>query len=176
MDAVQSSRRDGPPGVSGTVETISLAILDYCDIGVTDFSVSGLRSAAEISCPKPIFRELKTGWFSDRSACYLAAGRPVITQETGFSNILPTGRGLLPLLTGLGGWHFPTRGWHLFAGCLQSVWQRLEPSGCCYMLYSCLVAGRARPVIAQCFVAHQRSSSRTNFRHAIGSSVAFWRA
>ena len=35
-----------------------------------------------------------TGWFSDRSACYLAAGRPVITQETGFSRILPTGRGL----------------------------------------------------------------------------------
>ena len=28
---------------------------------------------------------LKTGWFSDRSACYLAAGRPVITQETGFT-------------------------------------------------------------------------------------------
>jgi hypothetical protein len=35
-----------------------------------------------------------TGWFSDRSACYLAAGRPVITQETGFSEVLPTGKGL----------------------------------------------------------------------------------
>jgi hypothetical protein len=35
-----------------------------------------------------------TGWFSDRSASYLAAGRPVITQETGFSKYLPTGRGL----------------------------------------------------------------------------------
>jgi alkanesulfonate monooxygenase len=35
--------------ISGSVETISLAILDYCDIGVTDFSVRGLRSAAEIS-------------------------------------------------------------------------------------------------------------------------------
>jgi hypothetical protein len=35
-----------------------------------------------------------TGWFSDRSACYLAAGRPVITQETGFSKFLPTGKGL----------------------------------------------------------------------------------
>ena len=35
-----------------------------------------------------------TGWFSDRSASYLAAGRPVITQETGFSKFLPTGRGL----------------------------------------------------------------------------------
>jgi hypothetical protein len=36
----------------------------------------------------------RTGWFSDRSACYLAAGRPVITQETGFSKQLPVGRGL----------------------------------------------------------------------------------
>jgi hypothetical protein len=36
---------------------------------------------------------VRTGWFSDRSATYLAAGRPVITQETGFSNILPTGKG-----------------------------------------------------------------------------------
>ena len=37
---------------------------------------------------------LCSGWFSDRSACYLAAGRPVITQETGFSKVLPTGQGL----------------------------------------------------------------------------------
>jgi hypothetical protein len=36
----------------------------------------------------------RTGWFSDRSVCYLAAGRPVITQETGFSKFLPTGAGL----------------------------------------------------------------------------------
>lgn len=36
----------------------------------------------------------RTGWFSDRTACYLAAGRPVITQETGFSQYLPAGRGL----------------------------------------------------------------------------------
>jgi GT2 family glycosyltransferase len=37
---------------------------------------------------------LRTGWFSDRSATYLASGRPVITQETGFGNVFPTGRGL----------------------------------------------------------------------------------
>ncbi len=40
-----------------------------------------------------------TGWFSDRSACYLAAGRPVITQETGFSKYLPTGKGLFGFST-----------------------------------------------------------------------------
>ena len=37
---------------------------------------------------------LRTGWFSDRSACYLAAGRPVITQETGFTRYYGGGKGL----------------------------------------------------------------------------------
>jgi hypothetical protein len=37
---------------------------------------------------------LRSGWFSDRSACYLAAARPVVTQDTGFGNTLPTGEGL----------------------------------------------------------------------------------
>ena len=37
---------------------------------------------------------LRTGWFSDRSATFLAAGRPVITQDTGFGSVLPTGEGL----------------------------------------------------------------------------------
>jgi hypothetical protein len=53
------------------------------------------RCHAEFQCPKPIYRELKTGWFSDRSACYLASGRPVLAEDTGFSDYLPTGRGLL---------------------------------------------------------------------------------
>jgi len=37
---------------------------------------------------------LRSGWFSERSACYLAAGRPVVTQDTGFGTVLPTGEGL----------------------------------------------------------------------------------
>ncbi|MGH7781457.1 MAG: hypothetical protein ACREQR_16720, partial [Candidatus Binataceae bacterium] len=53
------------------------------------------RSRAEILCPKPIYRELRTGWLSDRSACYLATGRPVIAEETGFSEHVPSGRGLV---------------------------------------------------------------------------------
>jgi len=40
-----------------------------------------------------------TGWFSDRTACYLAAGRPAITQETGFSKFLPVGKGLFAFKT-----------------------------------------------------------------------------
>lgn len=38
----------------------------------------------------------QSGWFSCRSTCYLAAGRPVIVQDTGFSKVLPVGKGLLP--------------------------------------------------------------------------------
>jgi hypothetical protein len=53
------------------------------------------RSRAEFQCPKPIHYRIKTGWFSDRSACYLASGRPVLAEDTGFSERLPTGRGLL---------------------------------------------------------------------------------
>ena len=36
----------------------------------------------------------RCGWFSDRSICYLASGRPVIAQNTGFSHFLPTGAGV----------------------------------------------------------------------------------
>jgi hypothetical protein len=51
-------------------------------------------SRGEFTVAKDQNIRLSSGWFSDRSASYLAAGRPVITQETGFSKILPTGRGL----------------------------------------------------------------------------------
>lgn len=41
----------------------------------------------------------QSGWFSCRSACYLAAGRPVVVQETGFSKVLPTGEGIISFKT-----------------------------------------------------------------------------
>jgi hypothetical protein len=53
-----------------------------------------LGSRGEFTVAKDQNVRLRSGWFSDRSACYLAAGRPVVTQETGCSNILPIGRGL----------------------------------------------------------------------------------
>jgi hypothetical protein len=53
------------------------------------------RSRAEFMCAKPIHVVMKTGWFSDRSLAYLASGRPVLAQETGFVERLPTGRGLV---------------------------------------------------------------------------------
>jgi hypothetical protein len=52
------------------------------------------RSKAEFTVAKDQYVRLNSGWFSDRSACYLAAGRPVITQETGFSEIYGNRGGL----------------------------------------------------------------------------------
>ena len=51
-------------------------------------------SRGEFTVAKDQNIRLRSGWFSDRSATYLAAGRPVITQDTGFGNSLPTGEGL----------------------------------------------------------------------------------
>jgi hypothetical protein len=52
-------------------------------------------SYGELGIAKSGYVLSHSGWFSDRSACYLASGRPVLAQETGFSSFLPTGEGLL---------------------------------------------------------------------------------
>lgn len=52
------------------------------------------RSRGEFTVAKDQNVRLRSGWFSDRSATYLAAGRPVVTQDTGFGAALPTGKGL----------------------------------------------------------------------------------
>jgi hypothetical protein len=53
------------------------------------------QSKGEFTAAKDQYVRLNTGWFSDRSACYLAAGRPVITQETGFTKNYGGDAGLL---------------------------------------------------------------------------------
>ena len=53
------------------------------------------RSLGEFTVAKEQYVRPRSGWFSDRSVCYLAAGRPVVTQATGFEKYLPTGNGLL---------------------------------------------------------------------------------
>jgi hypothetical protein len=57
------------------------------------------QSRGEFTVARDQYVRPNTGWFSDRSACYLAAGRPVITQETGFSKFLPSGKGLFGFKT-----------------------------------------------------------------------------
>ena len=53
-------------------------------------------SKAEWSVAKNGYVKGRCGWFSCRSACYLAAGRPVVVQDTGFRDILPVGDGIVP--------------------------------------------------------------------------------
>ena len=52
-------------------------------------------SSIELMVAKGMYVRSRGGWFSDRSACYLASGRPVVAQDTGFGDHLPTGEGLL---------------------------------------------------------------------------------
>jgi hypothetical protein len=56
-------------------------------------------SRGEFTVAKDQYVRLRTGWFSDRSACYLAAGRPVITQQTGFTRLYGGTKGLLAFET-----------------------------------------------------------------------------
>ena len=51
-------------------------------------------SRGEFSVAKNVYAATRCGWFSCRSVCYLAAGLPVVVQDTGFSEFLPTGEGL----------------------------------------------------------------------------------
>jgi hypothetical protein len=64
------------------------------------------RSLAEFSVAKDMYVQTRGGWISDRSLCYLASGKPVLAQETGFSRHYPTGPyggGAPPLLDARGG-------------------------------------------------------------------------
>jgi hypothetical protein len=56
-------------------------------------------SRAEFGIAKSGYVVSRCGWFSDRSACYLACGRPVLAQDTGFSRFVPSGEGLLAFHT-----------------------------------------------------------------------------
>jgi hypothetical protein len=57
------------------------------------------NSGGEFTVAKDIYVQPNSGWFSDRSACYLAAGRPVVTMRTGFSKFYPVARGLFEYTT-----------------------------------------------------------------------------
>ncbi len=56
-------------------------------------------SKAELGVAKSGYVAARCGWFSDRSLCYLASGRPVVAQDTGFGRFLPTGEGLFAFAT-----------------------------------------------------------------------------
>jgi len=84
---IEARIRDGGWDIVDPIP-VSSDMLSYRDFIVT--------SRGEFTVAKDIYVRPNSGWFSDRSVCYLAAGRPVITQETGFSKFVETGRGLFP--------------------------------------------------------------------------------
>jgi hypothetical protein len=57
------------------------------------------RSKAEIMVAKGIYVQSRGGWFSERSICYLASGKPVLAQDTGFGDRYPTDEGLVAFRT-----------------------------------------------------------------------------
>jgi hypothetical protein len=73
-------------------------LLDPAQVAATPDSYRDFvrSSQAEIAIAKEGYVRSRSGWFSDRSACYLACGRPVVAQCTGFDRHLPVGCGLLP--------------------------------------------------------------------------------
>jgi hypothetical protein len=57
------------------------------------------RSAGEFGVAKNMYVDTRSGWFSDRSICYLASGKPVLVQDTGLRDLYPIGEGLLTFST-----------------------------------------------------------------------------
>jgi hypothetical protein len=53
------------------------------------------QSRAELGIPKHGYVKMQSGWFSDRSVCYLASGRPVVIEDTKLASTIPVGDGLL---------------------------------------------------------------------------------
>jgi hypothetical protein len=72
-------------------------LLDPDEVAGTpgDYAAFVRGSKAELCVAKSGYVASRSGWFSDRSACYLASGRPVVAEDTGFDHSLPVGEGLL---------------------------------------------------------------------------------
>jgi len=73
-------------------DTVDAMAVSRTPSGYRDF-VQG--SKAEFGVAKHTYVVNRTGWFSDRTECYLAAGRPALVQDTGWTAHLPSGEGLL---------------------------------------------------------------------------------
>ena len=93
--------KPGDPAVERQVRDAGWTLVDP---DATSRDVDGYRrfireSRGEFTVAKDIYVRPRSGWFSDRSVCYLAAGRPVVTQDTGFGRFVPTGEGLFAYST-----------------------------------------------------------------------------
>jgi len=79
------------------LHNLGWSVVDAHPVSVTPRAYRNyiISSRGEFSVAKNAYVATRSGWFSGRSACYLAAARPVVVQDTGFSEVLPCGEGLL---------------------------------------------------------------------------------
>jgi hypothetical protein len=94
--AVGQTGGAGAPFPAGEARAAGWRVLDprACAPDCNGYQAFIAGSRGEFSIAKETYVKARTGWFSCRSACYLASGRPVVTQDTGWPAHLPTGRGL----------------------------------------------------------------------------------
>ena len=77
-----------------------LACLAALILSVPAYTQFIAESRADLGIAKHAYVATRCGWFSDRSTCYLASGRPVLHQDTGFGDWLPPSDGVLPFGAG----------------------------------------------------------------------------
>jgi hypothetical protein len=85
-----------PPEAENAIKAKGWRAIDARDVSL-DLDAYGdfiRASRGEFTVAKDIYVRPRSGWFSDRSVCYLASGRPVVTMDTGFSRFYPVGEGL----------------------------------------------------------------------------------
>jgi hypothetical protein len=99
--AVAVGQTTGAPFPAELATRAGWRVLDP-DVSVPDWATyRGFIQASlgEFSVAKEAYVKARTGWFSCRSACYLASGRPVVTQDTAWTRHIPSGRGLIGFVT-----------------------------------------------------------------------------
>jgi hypothetical protein len=104
LDALAEPGRVGGLGDMNPAEALTSlgwTVVDPTRVcgGLDDYRAYVESSKGEWSVAKNGYVRGQPGWFSCRSACYLAAGRPVVVQSTGFDRVLPVGEGLLAFAT-----------------------------------------------------------------------------
>jgi hypothetical protein len=100
-EAFELAMDPGDDAVRAELESHGWTLVDPRPISadVDAYRAYVAASRGEFTVAKDIYVRPRSGWFSDRSVCFLAAGKPVITQETGFSERVPSGQGLLAFST-----------------------------------------------------------------------------
>ena len=85
-----------PPEAEAAIKARGWRVIDAREVSLSLEAYGDFirASRGEFTVAKDIYVRPQSGWFSDRSVCYLASGRPVVTMDTGFSRFYPVGEGL----------------------------------------------------------------------------------